>query len=129
MNNVQQRRGGNGFTIVELAVVIAVIGILASIVIFSFGEWRVSVAKKEVQNDLLSVKSAMHSERNFKNAYPTSLPSSVTASENVTVAYHSGTSTSYCVDGESKVVPSVTYYIKAVNGDAGEPTEGTCATS
>lgn len=106
-----------GFTIVELLVIIAVIGILASIVTFSIGNWRQRTAQTEVTNDLKSASIAMENARIFNNAYPASLPSSFSASANVTVTLKTSTTTSYCIEGASKVVPGVTYSIRSTQAD------------
>jgi len=45
-----------GFTIVELVVVIAVIGILATITIVSYGAWHKSTLSAQVKSDLNGVK-------------------------------------------------------------------------
>lgn len=119
--NVQRKT--NGFTIVELLVIVGVIAILAGIVAFSFGQWRAGTARTEVQNDLKAFATAMENERNFQNAYPTSVPSSFTASENVTVTLESATSTAYCAEGSSKVVSGVVY--KVQNGST-DPVAGSC---
>lgn len=118
-----------GFTIVELLVAISVLAILASIVAFSFGSWRARVAADEAQSDLNNVKTAMENVRNFQSGYPSTLPTGFTASSNTQVTYYSGDATNYCVDAKSVQVPSVVYYIKTTNGEAGKPTAGTCATS
>ena len=58
-----------GFTIVELAVVISVIGILAGISIVSYSGYRDSVDKTSIKSDLLQAASSMNSYNNFKNTY------------------------------------------------------------
>ena len=118
-----------GFTIVELLVVIAVIGILASITIVGYGAWRKSAIATQVKSDLSSVITAMENERNFNSGYPspTTIPSTVTASKNVTLTpYPGGTATSYCIDGSSSDDPTVLYYVKSTTKDKGA-IEGTCA--
>lgn len=112
-----------GFTIVELLVIITTLAILAGIVVFSFGQWRKSTAETEVKNDLKSFSTAMENARNFQNAYPTSAPSSFTASENVTVTLKSATSTAYCAEGSSDVVAGVLF--KVQNGTT-NPVAGSC---
>lgn len=117
------KRRTHGFTIVELLVIVGVLAILAGIVTFSFGQWRAGTARTEVKNDLKAFSTAMENARNFQNSYPTSAPSSFTASENVTVTLESATATAYCAEGSSKVVPGVVY--KVQNG-SGDPVSGSC---
>jgi len=114
------------FTIVELLVVITVIGILAGIVVVSYGSWRTKAAKTEVRSDLTQLAVAMKNEMNFKDGYPTgtTLPSSFTASKDVTVARKSGgTATTYCINAYSNINTSVKYYI---TNTSTTPTVGTC---
>lgn len=111
------------FTIVEVVTVIAVIGILTTITYFVIGDWRSRTAKAEVASDLNAVASAMESERTFSNGYPSSIPSSFTASPNVTVALVSSTSTTYCAQATSTAVSSVVYHV--TNSDK-TPAEGSC---
>jgi prepilin-type N-terminal cleavage/methylation domain-containing protein len=114
-----------GFTLVEVLVIIAVIGVLVTITIIAVGNWRKSTAQTEVKSDLKNVAGAMEAARNFGNGYPTSIPSTFTASENVTITYSSGNSANYCVNGVSDVDATVQYYINtATNGR--EPQAGTC---
>jgi alpha-tubulin suppressor-like RCC1 family protein len=104
----------------------AVLGILAGVVIFSINSWRTHVAENEVRSDLSGVGAGMNSARNFGNSFPLGLPSTFTASTNVQLTYVSGDATAYCIDGKSKVIPSVTYFIDTVR-TAGEIKHGTCA--
>ncbi len=112
-----------GFTIVELSVVIAIIGILVAISIVGYGAWRERTAKTEVQSDLKQAASAMENARNFDNGYPATLPNSFTASQNVTVTL-AGDANSFCIDGVSKVVPTIAYFINST--DHKDPVQGTC---
>ena len=99
-----------GFTIVELIIVVVVIGILAAIIIVSYGNSRASVAEKQVKSDLTQVASAMENYRNFYNNYPTSIPSTFSASDGVTVTFVLGDGTYYCVDSTSTTIPSIKFH-------------------
>lgn len=118
-----------GFTIVEVAVIIVVIGILASIITFSIGSWRTRVAQTEVRSDLSSVRSAMDAKRNFSNGYPTN-PSFngegalFQQSPGVEIRYVSGDNKTYCVEAQSKVRWQVSYFITEKDS---QPVQGTCA--
>lgn len=62
-----------GFTAVELIAIITIIGILATIVIISYGNWQHSVADKSVKSDVSQATSSLASYNNFKNSYPPNL--------------------------------------------------------
>lgn len=113
----------DGFTIVELLTIIVVLGILLGIIFLSYGAWRQKTAETEVKNDLKSLATSMEDARNFQNAYPVTIPSSFTASPNVTVTLKSASSTAYCAEGVSKVNSSVQFKIQ--NGTT-EPVVGIC---
>ncbi|HET8883924.1 MAG TPA: type II secretion system protein [Candidatus Saccharimonadales bacterium] len=123
MHSPQQHGIKTGFTIVELVVVIAVIGILATIVIASYGAWREKVATSLVKNDLHAAAAAMQGARNFNDTYPLSIPSTFEATENVQVTYMSGNAYGYCVQATSTEESSVQFYIEETNT---EPQPGTC---
>jgi len=118
------------FTIVELAVIITVIGILAAVSIVGYGSWRQSLAEKEVQSDLQQVASVMESGKNFKNGYPIysldGKPDNYNGSPNVGVKYKSGDLSTYCIEGASSLYEGVVYHISSTNS---KPTEGACASS
>ena len=113
-----------GFTIVELVVVIAVIGILATITVVSYGAWHKSTLSAQVKSDLNGAASAMESARTFNNAYPTTLPSTITASNGVTLTLSGGGAT-YCIDGASTTDPTIVYYVDSTIKDKGA-LQGTC---
>ena len=118
-------RPENGFTLVELIIVIVVVGILAGMTVISYGSWRLSIAQKEVQSDLQLAASAMENSKNFMTGYPTALPSTFKSSQNVLVTYYSGNSSSYCLNGVSLANPSVRYYVNTSAGNK-SPRVGTC---
>jgi len=117
----------SGFTIVELIVVIAVIGILAGIVLVSFGAWRNQVATSSLKNDLIHAASAMESARTFNNAYTLTIPSSFTASSGNTITLTYPDTKSYCIDGTTTQSTTIKYYIDNLTQSNGA-TAGTCAT-
>jgi prepilin-type N-terminal cleavage/methylation domain-containing protein len=129
MSNPKQR---NGFTIVELLVVIVVIAILATISIVSYGAWKKQAATAQVKSDLNAVAAAMESARTFGNGYPQSpLATTLTAfspSNGVVVSGGGAVDgLSYCVDGTSSQDATVQYYVASETKDQG-PLSGTCAT-
>lgn len=116
----------NGFTIVELTVVIIVIGILASIAIIGYGSWRSSLASNEVKNDLTAAAAAMENARNFSSGYPSAIPVTFVSSSNVTITYGLGDAKTFCLDGKSKVVSGIYFFIQSSDKVI---RQGTCAGS
>lgn len=62
-----------GFTIVEVIVIIAVIGILAGIGVIGYGAWQKNTAKKVVSSDLQQAQNAMNQKNNFAGSYPSDI--------------------------------------------------------
>lgn len=114
----------SAFTIVELIVVISVIGILAGVVLVSYGAWRTSVATASLKSDLTHAASAMESNRSFTNSYSTIIPSSFTASAGNTLTLTTDTK-SFCIDGATTQSASINYYIDNLTQQSGA-TSGTC---
>lgn len=115
-----------GFTLVEVAVVITVIAILAGITVLSYGAWKEHTAEGVVKSDLEGVSTAMEDARNFSTGYPSAVPSSFTASQDVTLIYAWGDATKYCVTGKSISQPAAIFYIK---NDLKTPQQGACPAS
>ena len=111
-----------GFTLVEMLVVITIVGIIASLTVVVWSGWQRRAAETEVKSDLTAVVTAMKSEQNFSNGFPTSIPSSFKASPGVTLTYASGDASSYCIDGSSKNRPNVILFVR----QDGAIKKGTC---
>lgn len=119
---MKQRRG---FTIVEIMIVIVVIGILAAIVIISFGSWRTRTAQTEVKHELTTAVSAIRAYRTFNNVNPTALTDSAyKTNSNVTMSYILRGNGTYCLNAQSIAVSSVRWYVETINET---PTTGTCS--
>lgn len=59
-----------GFTIVEMIVVVAIIGLLAAITVFAFGTWRERTAASQMTHEIGSANDAITHYANFNNAFP-----------------------------------------------------------
>ena len=125
-----------GFTVVEIAVVIIVIGILVTVTAVSWNQWQERTAKNEIKNDLTGVASSMESARNWSNGYPVLSPGTTlgtdqqtrdifTPSKNVTMVYRSGNSSSYCIEATSRTRSSVLMHIE-VSDNKRIPEDGSC---
>lgn len=132
----QNRKAGAAFTLVELVVIIAVIGILAAMTIVGFGAWRTRVAETEVESDLINLKAGMEDVRNRTDAYPVFTSGTefdgtnstrvvFEQSENVELTYESGTATGYCVTAVSEEVPSVSMFLDMASSNK-SPQDGSC---
>lgn len=64
----------DGFTLVELLIVIVVIGILAAITIVGYGDWKRNTTANVLKSDLNGAVAAMEDARNWSSGYPSSVP-------------------------------------------------------
>lgn len=118
-------RSRKGFSIVELLVAVAVIGILAAVSVVAFGSWRNSVGEAEVKSELNGLASAMEDARTFTNSYPTSTPSSFSHSPNVEepVIVTSAAQDFFCASVQSVNVPDIVFRVTSFQP---EPIAGSC---
>ena len=72
MNLIQKRRQ-QGFTIVELLIVIVVIGILAALVIVQFTNIQARARDTERKSDMRAIQSKLAEYYALNNRYPTAL--------------------------------------------------------
>jgi prepilin-type N-terminal cleavage/methylation domain-containing protein len=129
MHSRRNHIADQGFTVVEMMMVAAVIVILAAMSLGSYGQWRKSLAKKEVQSDLNAVAAAMESKRNFNNVYPSGATAlsqlSFSSSAGVTLTYKSGNTVTYCIEAKSVKEPTIVYHLDAANKNK-TPEVGIC---
>lgn len=111
----------DGFTLVELLIVIAVIGLLAAISIFGLQGARESARDSRRKSDLESIRSALEIHRADCGIYPATLGTQIVGScnsnvymqevpkdpqENVAYSYNRLTNTSYALCSILEVLPS-----------------------
>lgn len=113
-----------GFTLVELLLVIAVIGILAGITVMGYGAWRKNVAVSQLTSELNGVAGAMESARNFGSGYPLAIPTTFQPSGDVTLTYKNGDTKTYCIEATTIQDTSIIY--KYDISQKAEPQSGGC---
>jgi prepilin-type N-terminal cleavage/methylation domain-containing protein len=106
------RKNINGYSLLELIVVICIIGILSSIAIISYNGWKQSTTFTQLSSDLNGVSTAMESARTFSNSYPLTIPSTFTPSNGVTLSGGSRVDgKSFCIQAVSVSYPTLIYSI------------------
>ncbi|GEM_PF-1327515 len=116
------------FTIVELAVVILIIGILTSVSYFGFNAWRDRVAASTLKSDLTSAAAQLESELQWKNIFPETKElandsKGLPTSDGTTFEYTRTSNTSYCLTATSDHpgIPAM-----MITNDNTVPREGVC---
>lgn len=118
----------NGFTLIEIIVVVVVIGILSGISFVAYSNWETKSIEAQLKSDLNVAASAMDNARTFNNSYPVSIPATVKTSSEVTLSGGGSTDgKSFCVDATSSRDDTIHYFIDSYLKSKGAKS-GTCAT-
>lgn len=113
----------SGFTLVELAVAIFIIGLLVAMSSFAWVSWQRTTASNVLKNDLLQAAAHLKNELNWNNTYPeneTSLPKS----EGTTYNYTRSAPNQYCLTAYSDRQGVPAFHVAT---STTTPQEGACA--
>ncbi len=118
---IKAKNNSQAFTIVELLIIVAVIGILAAITVVSYRSVTENSNKQAVKTDIVSVASNLTKYKAENGKYPASLADVSGGSLDSTFEYNYSASTdTYCLIGSKK---GYSTYVKSGNS---APKEGTC---
>lgn len=118
---ITAKRGNEGFTIVELLIVIVVIAILAAITIVSYNGIQTRAAEAVLLNDLSGAAQQLEQERVTGSQYPGS-GNGLKKSAGTTFVYNGGNA-SFCLTGTSNRAGVKKYH---VSNEQLSPKEGEC---
>ena len=120
MNKLKQHNK-NGFTIIEVLIVIAIIGILATILIVNYASWGTAAITVQLKSDLSNASSALENYRLTNKIYPADISSIFTPSQGNTITGGAiGTTGKYCVSVKNG---SQNYFLSS---KITKPEAGTC---
>ncbi len=107
----------DAFTLIELIVVVAVIGIISAIILLNIGNWQKQIATTKVKSDLAGAISSLENYRNYNNAYPPSIPSDFTKtdSEITLLGGSMDGGDTFCLSATSTKLSGVNYYVDSSN--------------
>ncbi len=108
-NKHKHKHKQSGFTIVELLVVIAVIGILAALITVGYGAIRISAAGSVLKSDARNARVDLENYKTINNVYPhPQISDSLVFSDGVDVEYDSD-GTTYCLTVSSTAAQTEFY--------------------
>ena len=117
-----------GFTIVELAVVIAVIALLATVSVVGYSAWQRDIAKDVLKSDLTTAATQLKNDLNWNDAYPETEQlanggKGLPKSKGTSYTYSRTAINHYCLSAASDQMGVPTLM---VSSDDVTPREGTC---
>lgn len=104
-----------GFTIVELLIVIVVIAILAAITIVAYNGIQQNAMTSLLKSDISNAAKQMELAKADTETYPTSFPSTLKVSSNVSISL-SQTTGGFCINGEHKQNTSIRWRYESTAG-------------
>lgn len=129
MKTDSYRLQSRGFTVVELAVVILVIGILATTVIAVHRSSQRDAVESVLRSDLLNAQAQLTADNTFNGSYPATKAAAdngkgLTASKDTSLTYiYTAATNSYCLTASTDLYGASPYYI--TNGKTAAA-QGTC---